>query len=366
MMEARRTERPGRSKGTIRVRRPWNGGFIAITLMVCLMAGAGIAVGAMELAIPPSLPAVADAGDLPLGVQAFDDARTITVNVTAAPERGMPFARAGKVTFAQCPEDGVVASGSREYDVDGVPLVSLHTDTPVYRDLTYGDRGDDVRALQQELAALGYGGSDSGVFDWATWDAWRRLYAAVGGVAGVGAFDHTLVIWLPEETIHASCTAALGADVAQDSADVPAFTTAGGVSSIVADTLPAGVTAGPRTVTIAGADYAISDDGTVSDAQALASMADWSVYVTARKDQETVTSVSLTYRLATPISVYSVPASALAGLTDDAGCVVDAADGLPVPVRVAGSALGRTLITIDGDAPASIRAVAGKVNCDAR
>ena len=39
-------------------------------------------------------------------------------------------------------------------------------------------------SIEDLLAALGYGGSRSGVFDWATWDAWRRLYAANAGKSG--------------------------------------------------------------------------------------------------------------------------------------------------------------------------------------
>lgn len=95
---------------------------------------------------PPSLSDSSDARNLALGSEEFDDVRSLNVDVTASPAGGVAFPVSGRVTFASCPADGVVRSGSREYDVDGTPLVSLHTDTPLYRDLAYGDKGDDVTA----------------------------------------------------------------------------------------------------------------------------------------------------------------------------------------------------------------------------
>ena len=103
----------------------------------------------------------------------------------------------------------------------------------------------------------------------------------------------------------------------------------------------------------------------VSDTAALQAMAGWSTYTGAHKDGEDVTSVTVTYKLKKPIGVYSVPASALTGLKGSDGCVV-ATDGTSVKAHVAGSSLGRTLVTIDGKAPASIKADPGQAVCDAR
>ena len=66
---------------------------------------------------PPSLSDSSDAGNLALGSEEF--------RRRAVPERGrrrrrgrwVAFPVSGRVTFASCPADGVVRSGSREYDV---------------------------------------------------------------------------------------------------------------------------------------------------------------------------------------------------------------------------------------------------------
>ena len=357
-------------KNSARTRRRVNGvGFVAACMAACLAAGMGLAVGLERTMTPPSLSDSSDAGNLALGSEEFDDVRSLNVDVTASPAGGVAFPVSGRVTFASCPADGVVRSGSREYDVDGTPLVSLHTDTPLYRDLAYGDKGDDVTALQNELAALGYGGSRSGVFDWATWDAWRRLYAANAGTATAaarvqqGAFSRALAVWLPAQTMSVSCAASLGSTVTGDSTDSLAFRSLAGVASVKAASLPDGRIQGDRVVEINGRDYPIGDDGIVSDTAALQAMAGWSTYTGAHKDGEDVTSVTVTYKLKKPIGVYSVPASALTGLKGSDGCVV-ATDGTSVKAHVAGSSLGRTLVTIDGKAPASIKADPGQAVCD--
>ena len=278
-------------------------GFVAACMAACLAAGMGLAVGLERTMTPPSLSDSSDAGNLALGSEEFDDVRSLNVDVTASPAGGVAFPVSGRVTFASCPADGVVRSGSREYDVDGTPLVSLHTDTPLYRDLAYGDKGDDVTALQVELAALGYGGSRSGVFDWATWDAWRRLYAANAGTATAaarvqqGAFSRALAVWLPAQTMSVSCAASLGSTVTGDSTDSPAFRSLAGVASVKAASLPDGRIQGDRVVEINGRDYPIGDDGIVSDTAALQAMAGWSTYTGARKDGEDITSVNVTYKL---------------------------------------------------------------------
>ncbi|MDB1253231.1 peptidoglycan-binding domain-containing protein [Bifidobacterium bifidum] len=234
-------------------------------MAACLAAGMGLAVGLERTMTPPSLSDSSDAGNLALGSEEFDDVRSLNVDVTASPAGGVAFPVSGRVTFASCPADGVVRSGSREYGVDGTPLVSLHTDTPLYRDLAYGDKGDDVTALQNELAALGYGGSRSGVFDWATWDAWRRLYAANAGTATAaarvqqGAFSRALAVWLPAQTMSVSCAASLGSTVTGDSTDSLAFRSLAGVASVKAASLPDGRIQGDRVVEINGRDYPIGD-----------------------------------------------------------------------------------------------------------
>ncbi|MFD5385050.1 peptidoglycan-binding protein [Streptomyces sp. NPDC127074] len=51
-----------------------------------------------------------------------------------------------------------VSRGERLYGVDGKPVVLLYGKSPAYRDMKSGDKGEDVRQLEENLQALGYRG----------------------------------------------------------------------------------------------------------------------------------------------------------------------------------------------------------------
>lgn len=339
-------------------------GFIALCMVACLCSGAGLAIGLTQSKTPSSLRPSSDSGNLPLQTEQFDDTRTISLNVTASHAQNISFGRTGQVTYASCPDNGVIVSGSHEYDMDGAPLVTLYAQTPLYRDLSYGDKGTDVKALQAELTRLGYSSSQSGTFDWSTWNAWKQLYAAYGGTAQNGTFDKALVIWIPAESlITTGCATELGSSVSDDDS-AAAFTTAEGIQSIKATNLPTDRVAGERTVEINGQTYSIGEDGTVNDPQALTAMSSWEGYTGNRKDGEQTTDVSVSYRLKQPIDVYSIPAKALVNLNKSDGCIVSAS-GAALKAHIVGSSLGRTLVTLEGKAPGSIQTNPGKSTCNA-
>ncbi|WP_281105720.1 peptidoglycan-binding domain-containing protein [Bifidobacterium catenulatum] len=339
-------------------------GFIVMCMVACLCAGAGLAFGLTHASTPTSLKPSSNTGNLPLSTEHFDDERTITVKVSSSQAQNISFGKTGQITQVVCPTDGIITSGSREYDMDGTPLVTLYTETPLYRDLSFGDKGSDVEALQNELIRLGYGTSQTEIFDWNTWDAWRRFYAEYGGVVQEKTFDRTLVIWIPAESLATTgCIAKLGSTVSDDSVTA-AFTTVEGILSIKATALPTDRLAGERVVEIKGREYPIDDDGNITDQEALQAMNSWDGYTGNRKDGEQTTDVSVSYRLKQAIDVYSVPAESLVGLTQSDGCVVSG-KGTVRKIHVVGSSLGRTLITLTGKPPSSIQANPRKTSCDA-
>ena len=60
-------------------------------------------------------------------------------------------------TFSKLPAVGDVFSrGHVLYRVSNDPVILLYGDTPVYRSLSEGDKGPDVRELNRNLVALGY------------------------------------------------------------------------------------------------------------------------------------------------------------------------------------------------------------------
>lgn len=349
-------------------RRPQGLGFIAICMVACFVAGSGLAVGLTHRETPSSLLESSDVGSLTLQQSHFDDSRTLTLDVTTMRSRSISFPLSGTVTRAECADDGIVKSGSYEYDVDGIPLMSLHTDVPLYRDLNYGDTGEDVASLQKELARLGYENSLSGTFDWATWNAWKNLYRTAGGMAQSGTLDISRIIWIPSGDLYTTgCVANLGTSVSTDG-ETSAFSTTDSIRQIKASSLPSDRISGDRTVEINGQSFAIDEDGNVADPAAISAMLTWVNYTSNRKEGQEVTSVSVNYKLAEPIAVYSVPAQSLIGLKQSSGCIINAVTGKPVQVRVMGSSLGRTLISLEESeqAPRRIQAAPQTELCNVR
>ncbi|MFE5591318.1 peptidoglycan-binding protein [Streptomyces sp. NPDC056549] len=58
------------------------------------------------------------------------------------------------------PPSSVVKRDGRLYEVDGEAVRLMYGDEPMYRTLKTGDKGKDVRQLEENLAALGYTGFD--------------------------------------------------------------------------------------------------------------------------------------------------------------------------------------------------------------
>lgn len=87
-------------------------------------------------------------------------------------------AAAGEETVTALPAAGeVIGVGNVIYALDGRPVLALRGATPLWRDLTLGDSGDDVAALRAALAELGY---DAGDQTQRTYD--EALASAVGAL----------------------------------------------------------------------------------------------------------------------------------------------------------------------------------------
>ncbi len=94
-----------------------------------------------------------------------------------------------------------VGSGDRLLEVSGRPVFLLTGQVPMYRTLTDGLKGDDVKQLQQALTALGYGHLVSGAFDAATQIQVKRWYEHAGYEPQLDADKTTLpsgeILFLP-------------------------------------------------------------------------------------------------------------------------------------------------------------------------
>jgi hypothetical protein len=141
-----------------------------------------------------------------------------TLGYAAQPD-GSPFRVVGRMsgTYTWLPATGAVIGCGRALDrVTNNPVVLLCGSTPVYRSLSEGDSGPDVRELNANLVALGYASRAaldpaSDYFSAATAGALERLQARLG-VDQTGSLADGQAVFLPGPLRITKVIATLGTD----------------------------------------------------------------------------------------------------------------------------------------------------------
>jgi peptidoglycan hydrolase-like protein with peptidoglycan-binding domain len=269
----------------------------------------------------------------------------------------------------------VVRRGQPLFQVAGQPVLLLYGPVPAWRDFGPGmTPGPDVRELQRNLAALGFGpGPADGQFGWSTEAAIGRWQQA-RGLTVTGTIPLGQVTFLPGP-LRVTATAAppgapvaAGAPVLSGTSDTPAVTVAlavGGPRVQPGDpvlvTMPDGTAAVPgavasvgRVATVPGSSAAGQGSGTpsavipvtitisMSGVPAGLDQAPVQVAITQQRDSG-VLAVPVTALLALPGGGYAVRASGPAGrLIPVTTGVFDDATGL-VEVAGRGLAAGMTV-----------------------
>jgi peptidoglycan hydrolase-like protein with peptidoglycan-binding domain len=315
---------------------------IGVSAALLVLLGGAAAL----LAFPPtpgSLRAAERIGAVPVTQRAYDDAREVTIRVSAAPAAAVTAPRGGRVTAHECRPGGRLVSGRSQLSLDGVPLLSLATAVPLWRDLTTGDHGEDVRALQEALDGLGAPMPVDGVLGTGTLEGARLIFARAGvPMTDSARLSVSDIVWLPAvETPVTGCLVATGSDLAAGAplAELPGTVIAAHVIPDTAQSGPAAVQ-GDRRVLVAGLEAPVEPDGAITDAAFLRGLSDSREYRDARAGgTDTVAGRST---LAAPLQVDVVPAAALYATDADRACVVSGGTG--VPVRIVGSQLGQTFV----------------------
>ena len=320
-------------------------------LAAAVLLGAGGMAGFLlrPSAAPAELQTAADLTSAPVGHEELTDERTVKISLKRSAAAPLLAGLAGRVTSTACRAGEPLESGRVVARIDATPLIALATSTPLFRDLAEGAKGDDVKALQRELARLGYPVTASGTFDARTTAAVKKLKKKSGMDSPDGTVVAGQFLWLPAPSVVPdSCELVPGAFTApgQSFAKVPAALTA-----IVVSAMPAGVTPGPRLMRVFGVSGPLGDDGTATDPGFLAKVAVTREYRQAAesdKDAELTAVVTLK----DPVRTLKVPPGAVFGVEGDSGCVQSEAKAYPV--KIVGSRLGATLVTPREEAPSRV------------
>ncbi len=330
------------SKGGGRGRSGATAGTVGIAVVALVASGAVVGAVLLGQDAPSSVAAPGGARVAPVSVETYDGTRRVSATPVLADPMTLTLGSFGRVRSSGCVPGAVVASGSSPLVLDDRPMLALATAAPLWRDLDVGARGPDVADLQTELARLGHAVTVDGVFGPGTRAAVRAVLAGHGVVRPSGALESSDVMWLPApEVTVTTCAVAVG----------DAF--AGGEVATVGGGLVALEIGGTDPVEswvarFQTATAPINPDRTVTDAAFLAAveaspLLDWS-------QTEGAGTFDLELALAEPVQVAVVPPAALFALAGDRACLV-AADGAVLPVRVVASALGQTLVEVDGPVP---------------
>lgn len=109
--------------------------------------------------------------------------QTISINATVTQAQNQNVAIAGSsgtVTGNPVTAGATYGAGSRLVEVNGAPVFIMPGSFPLYRSMTFGDHGPDVRQLQEGLNASGFDLTADGVFGSTTEQAVRLLFTRLG------------------------------------------------------------------------------------------------------------------------------------------------------------------------------------------
>lgn len=313
------------------------------------VAGSVVALAAVTrpAAVPATLAAPATPRSVPVTVQTFPDERTVAVRLDVSPVAALAAPRSGRVTSTSCRPGVAVRSGTALARIDERPVLALHTSVPLYRTLSAGSKGPDVRALQAEARRLGHPVTVDGRFGPGTARAVKGLQKRSGMTDPKGSLDPADVVWLPSPSVVPDkCDAVLGAAVGPGTA----LATVPGRLTAVRASLPADAR-GARVLEVFGATARVPASGVVTAPaflRAVEGSDDYASYLSSGATDKLTGSL----RLAAPIRALKVPPAAVFGIEGDLACVESGAR--VIPVTIVGSGLGASLVTTTAAAPRSV------------
>lgn len=291
-------------------------------------------------ATPQSFSQAEAPADFTVSQMPFDDARTVEFTISGAEGLTVHSPQEGRVTGMTCSPGDSASSGSSIVSIDGDPLLSLSTSTPLWRDLTSDDAGPDVRSLQSELARLGYDVRVDGRVGSETLRAFHNALNSVGA-AGTGAtVEISRVLWLPAPSVQIkTCEAQAGAPIAVG--DQIAVLQGSNAVLQITD-MPTDLLEGPRIVQIGSTEVPVDISGRSTAALSQIPKESPATDTSSQTPEASANRRSGSLRLVTPVQVASVPPAAIYNLAGSKGCISEKGRGLAV--TVVGSQLGQTYV----------------------
>lgn len=334
--------------------------------VVCIVGASALgAFGAalyLAPATPPALAGSRNVKTVPVATVPFADERPVELQLTFDPPVQITSPVDGVVTAFRCTPNGALDPSISSLSIDGVPLLTIATPTPLWRDISPGDTGADVQGVQDFLNGRGGDLTADGTAGPRTIAELVKLARSAGQPdPSTTMVQRAALLWIPYEGAPVSkCSAALGQAVA---AGTEVATVAGGLRGADVDLGGQELLPGAREIRVSGESFPLDADSRIRDPEALSRIVGTPAYRDALADG--ASSLKVTMSLVEPVEAASVPPSALVNVGPGTGCIV-AADHSAVAVEILGSKLGQTLIRASsGRLPGEVDIRPGEdVTCD--
>lgn len=315
---------------------------VAIVGVSILCAGVGIGMFMAPINAPQSVAGASDTSTVSVEPIHFDDPRQVTLVPSTAAGTSLSVMRGGVVTSLNCLPGQIANSGEVALSIDETPVPYLSLRIPLWRTLSVGARGDDVRSLQEALLAEGYKLSADGTYGKTTASAVSEFKKRLGMTEPLDSISPSDIVWLSGAPIEiASCSIQLGQTLTGSTEIAETEPT---VLSVSVEGLSEVKAEGPRTLRFESATVTLKDGiDQVTDKTFLASLLSSGQYASWQQSNGDA-KITATILLDSPIEAYVIPPSALIGNSGKA-CVVT--DDSVVPVTVLTSTLGRVVVESD-------------------
>ena len=321
-------------------------GMGAFTAALAFALGATVGVLVARPPTPDALQPAQAPTSAPVSQREFADERSVTLTISATGERALRSPAQGRLTSLGISTGTPVESGQVVCAIDGRPIAALATSTPLYRPVQDGARGDDIAALNAELARLGYAAPASDAVDWRTRRALSLVLGVDDGAGGVPAFfAPDSFLWIPAPQVTPTGVPAHLGDAVDAQTSLVELADAGAPPRL---TIPQDAQPGARVILLGSQALPVPGDGVITDPGTVSAIMDspeYAGHVAAKgANAGDGAQLSVKWRLAEPLTVSVVPPAAVGG-TASRSCVWQG--GQAVEVTVVGSQLGQTYVSSD-------------------
>ena len=309
-------------------------------LLLAVIVSIALSVAACSLLLPDRAPALlSDATPIrqaPISIQSYSGRHQVTLMAAMTAKTTLTGNASGIVTADYSGTD--LKSGRPALRVNDRAVIALHTVIPLYRDLSIGDNGDDVLALNTELNRLGYRSTPgSSNYSAQTKLGWRQVMIEAGNPSD-GSLHLADILWIPTQTASVSSwNGVIGSTLSPSSSwgEVPGTLT----RLTVKNATPADT---DQTLSLFGLTTTLKAGSTsVDDPSWCTQIAQTDGFqAAAQSDMSTGLTASLT--LPKPIDTWRVPAAAVLTKRDGHTCIVS--EKKTIPVAIIASELGASLV----------------------